>query len=348
MSRIENRNPVVTTIEISRSGKMVRVPALPFQEKILIVEGSWLRTATIHDEEWLATGLEDPETCIGRLKEGPRPLAADLFTFAQQPPAVTPRYRYHMEPDSIAVTPIPSFRDWWDKLPQETRKNVRRSQKRGVDVRIRQLDNDLVQQLVELNNDSPMRQGRRNYHYGKSFEQVREDNSSFPDRSELIGAYAGEELIGFLKLVYRGEIASVLTLLTRNRDSDKRPANALLARAVELCCARGVSHLTYGLFNYGNKGDSPLREFKIRNGFDEMLVPRFYVPLTVRGTICMKLNLHRGLLGVLPHRAIAIGLNARTRWYNYMQPSSRCSLTPEQPNRYRQMGCSNPPAGSNL
>ena len=87
--------------------------------------------------------------------------------------------------------------------------------------------------------------------------------------------------MGFLKLVYRGDVAAVLQLNSKTAHYDKRPANALLTKAVELCVARGISHLTYGLFNYGNKGDTPLREFKMRHGFREMLVPMYYVPLTV-------------------------------------------------------------------
>jgi hypothetical protein len=109
-----------------------------------------------------------------------------------------------------------------------------------------------------------------------------------------------------------------------------------------------VRYLTYGLFNYGNKKDSPLREFKIRNGFHEILVPRFYLPLNLRGKICLKLKVHRGLLGLLPPGAITAALGMRERWYTLKQWMSRCSSMLERPNRNRQMGCSNPPAGSNL
>ena len=57
----------------------------------------------------------------------------------------------------------------------------------------------------------------------------------------------------------------------------------LIAKAVGICETQGISYITYGLYNYGNKRDSPLREFKIRNGFEEILVPRFFVPLTRGG-----------------------------------------------------------------
>jgi hypothetical protein len=73
------------------------------------------------------------------------------------------------------------------------------------------------------------------------------------------------------------------------------------------------------MFNYGNKRDNPLREFKVRNGFAEVLTPRFYVPLTAWGRICMKAGLHRGLHGILPHSVIVWGVKARSRWYALKQ-----------------------------
>ena len=224
-----------------------------------------------------------------------------------------------MEWSSGAVVRLTSFKDWWDSLPQETRKNVRRSQKRGVVVEVKAFDESLIAGISEVNNDSTVRQGIRNAHYGKSLDQVRKDHSAFVDRSDFICACLGEEMIGFLKLVYRGEVASILNLATKGRHSDKRPANALVAKAVELCEAKRISFITYGQFNYGNKHDSPLREFKVRNGFEEILKPKFYVPLTPWGALCMKMKLHRGLLGILPPSVIAMGLSARGKWYTVKQ-----------------------------
>ena len=149
-----------------------------------------------------------------------------------------------------------------------------------------------------------------------------------------------------VKLVYRGNVASILTFLSKKSQQDKRPANALMAKTVELCEQKKISHLIFGMFNYGNKGDTPLREFKIRHGFEEMLVPHFFVPLTAKGAISVKLKLHRGLLGLLPHSVITLLVNARAKLRQFRM--SRCSSMLEQPNSNRQMGRSNPPAGSNL
>jgi len=306
--------------EIYVRGRWVRVPALDVADKTIVIRGRWLKMAVIRSEEWLETELGDPELCIRGLKAlRPHVGRADIFSFTQKLPATLPKYNYPTEWDSVAAIPLTSFNEWWEKLPQATRKNVRRSQKRGVVITLREFDDDLVRGLVELNNASPMRQGVRNAHYGKSFDQVRKDHSSFLERSDFICAHFGTELIGLLKIVYRGEVASILNLLPKAGHEDKRPANALVAKAVELCAAKGISYVTYGLFNYGNKRDSPLREFKVRNGFGEILVPRFYVPLTRWGMLCMKLKLHRGLLGILPHSVIALGVGARAKWYNLKQ-----------------------------
>ena len=337
------------SIEVSVKGKWVRVPSLDINGKTIVVRGSWIKVAVVHDEEWLETELEDPKLCVQRLKDQKsHDLRADCFTFSQKLPATLPKYSYPMERDSVSAICLASFTEWWDKLPQETRKNIRRSQKRGVVIRVKQFDDDLIKGIAEVNDDSPVRQGRRNVHYGKSFDQTRKDHSSFLDRSDFICAYHGIEMIGFLKIVYRGRVASILNLAVKASQSDKRPANALVAKAVEICAAKGISHITYGMFNYGNKRHSPLREFKIRNGFQEILVPRFYVPLTRWGGLVMKLKLHLGLIGVLPYSVISLGVYIRTKLYNFKQFLSRCSSMPEQPNRIRQMECSNPPAGSNV
>jgi hypothetical protein len=303
--------------EIYIKGKWVIVPVVEVGGKTIAVSGRWLKTAVVRSEEWLETEMENPDRCITELKrQRPNGKRADIFTFVQKLPSTLPKYQYPVEWDSVAAVRLVSFKEWWESLPQATRKNVRRAEKRGVVITVRKFDDDLVKELAVLNNDSPIRQGVRNVQYGKSFDETKKDYSSFLERSDFICAYFGSELIGFMKVVYRGEVASILNFLPKASHDDKRPANALMAKAVELCAAKGASFVTYGLFNYGNKRDSPLREFKIRNGFGEILVPRFYVPLTRWGAFCMRLKLHRSLLGILPHGLITLGLTARAKWHN--------------------------------
>ncbi len=338
----------VNTIEISAGGRWVRVPALDFRGRSITVKGGLVKIAAIHDEWWLESEIENPEICIKILKEQKsRELRADVFTFSQKMPGSAPKYPYANEPESVAGARVSNFKAWWESLPQESRKNVRRSQKRGVEIGTLEFDDQLLAGIAGVNNESPMRQGKPNAHYGKTLDQVKKDHESFVERSEFLGAYFENEMIGYLKVVYKGDVAAILNLAVKASHSDKRPANALIATAVERCAARQVSYLTYGFFNYGNKRESPLREFKSRNGFEEVLTPRYYVPLTNWGRLALKFNLHRGLLGILPQGLITFSIGARLRWYNFKQFLSRCSSMLERPNRIRQTERSNPPAGSN-
>ena len=332
-------------IEIAVKGKWFTVPALEVGGKNIIVRGKWIRTARVEAEEWLETELGEPQLCAQILKESAE-FRADILSFAQKLPATRPRYRYPMEWDSIAAVRLTTFKEWWESLPQETRKNARRAQKRGVAVHVKKLDDSLIRDICDLNNDSPVRQGKTFTHFGKTLDQVKKDQEAFLDRSDYICAYFESELIGFIKLIYRGDVASILTFLPKASHHDKRPANAIMAKTVELCIEKKITHLIFGKFNYGNKQHTSLREFKIRHAFEEILVPHYYVPLTARGAVSVRLKLHRGLIGLLPHNAITFLVDARAKLYAFKM--SRCSSMTEQPNCNRQMERSNPPAGSSL
>ncbi len=308
------------TIEISVRGKWVRVPAFDIAGTTVVVKGRWIKVASFENEAYVETELTDPEDCVRELKQRRSQRSCiDIFTFSQKLPNTTPRHDYPMEWDSIAAVRTTNYKDWWDKLPQETRKNIRRSQKRGVVVTVKSLDDELIRGIISVNNDSPVRQNIPFVHHGKTFDQVKRDQLSFLDRSDFVCAYAGDELIGFIKIAYRGNIASIVQILPKASHNDKRPANALIAKAIEICESKGILYLTYGQFSYGNKRESSLVEFKVRNGFEEVLVPRFYVPLTSWGRLCTKLKVHRGFIGILPNSAIKLGIGVRDKYRTLTQ-----------------------------
>jgi hypothetical protein len=308
---------VSQSVKVRVKGQWVLVPILKVNDDILVATGKWLRIARVRGEEMKEREIGPPELYLETLRsDKERKLKADIFSFTQKLPSIQPKYSYPMEGESIAAISLVSYKEWWERLPQETRKNVRRSQKRGVTIRVKEFDDELIDGIRAVNDDSPMRQGMKNAYYKLTSEETRDRYSEFVGRCEFICAYYGEEMVGFLHLVYRGDVAAILNLSAKPSHFDKRPANALMAKAVEICEAHGISHLTYGLYNYGNKRDSSLREFKIRNGFEEILVPRYYVPLTPWGRLCIKLKFHRGLIGNLPPSLISAGLRARTLWYD--------------------------------
>lgn len=306
----------IHSVQVRTKGRWVTTPGIEVSGDVLITTGKRLKIAKIRGEEMREKEIEDPEVYLSALRsEKGRILKADIFTFGQKLPDVRLKYSYPSELESVAAISIVSFKVWWEALPQESRKNVRRSQKRGVVIKVKELDSDLVEGIRSVNDDSPMRQGVQNAYYGLSSEDTWKRYGDFNGRCDFICAYSGEEMIGFLHLVYRESIAAILNLTVKPSQLDKRPANALVAKTVELCGERSISHITYGLYNYGNKRDSSLREFKIRNGFEEILVPRYFVPITLWGKLCMKGNLHRGLIGILPPSVISVGLRTRTMWY---------------------------------
>ena len=307
----------IKKVALSVKGKWYQVPALEVGGKDIVRKGRYLKIAFVKDEQWLESAVEDPALCIKALKEErSRELRSDIFTFCQKLPSTTQQYPYPVEWESIAAIPITTFDAWWNGLSQEGRKNVRRSQKRGVTIEVKKLDDELIKGLVELNNDSPVRQGKAFTHFGKTLSEVARDQEDFLDHCDYICAYHEGELIGVVKLIYRGDIASVLTFLPKASHSDKRPANALMAKVVELCTEKKMLYVIFGLFNYQKKHDTSLREFKIRNGFEEVLVPRYFVPLSWKGAIATRLGLYYGLIGLLPHSVITFLVGVRAKLYS--------------------------------
>src|SRR5262249_51951370 len=196
----------------------------------------------VHDEDWQeGQVVTEPKTFVDAIRAAG--LRADLFTFSQKLPDTQPRYDYKFMLQNLAVVRTDSFKDWWEQLPQVTRKNVRRAERRGVTVHVVSCDDRLIQGIADIYNEVPIRDGRPFLHFGKSFDVIKREVTTMPERSEFIGAYHGNKLIGFLKLVHMGSVSSILHIISKRSHYDKRPANALLAKAVEVCHERGGSYL---------------------------------------------------------------------------------------------------------
>ena len=282
----------------------------------VFIQGRWVKMASVYDEEWMeGQAVVDPELFIKELKSSA--LKADIFTFCQKLPETQPKYEYYFEWDNAAAIRLSTFENWWNNtLSQETRRNIRLASKRGVSIRILDLDDNLVRGITDIYNETPIRQGKRFYHFGKEFEAVKREHSTLLDRSEFLGAYYKDELIGFIKLVFMGPIAGILNIVSKTSHYDKRPTNALISKAVEESIKHGASFLTYIKFTYGNKIPDSLAEFKRRNGFVQVDYPRYYIPLTFKGKILLRLKLHRGLLGLLPPFIIMSFIEMRAKLYS--------------------------------
>lgn len=302
-------------IEIRVAGVTRKVPALQINDATVMVTGRWLKLASIHDEEWQeGEVLPNPDQFIAEVRRHKR-LGADIFTFSQKPNDPTPRFPFYYDWDSIAAVPVISFSDWWTKrVSTDLRRDVRRAAKRGVVVRSVPFTDDLVRGIVDIYNETPIRQGRHFWHYKKGFEAVRLETATYLERSEFLGAFVGDELVGFMKIVYVDRLARMMQILSKETHQDKRPTTALIAKAVEICEAKGCSHLIYGNYRYSQGADS-LTMFKHRNGFEEILVPRYYVPLTVKGNLSLRLHLQDGVRALVPASVLQSFKRVRTAIY---------------------------------
>ncbi|HTE91090.1 MAG TPA: GNAT family N-acetyltransferase [Terriglobales bacterium] len=282
--------------------------------KKILIEGEIPRIARL-EQEWYED-VEDPRTLINQLcKSEPRP---DILTFWQRLPDTEPKYSYPMELDSIAALPIKSYSLWWEKqIDRKARNKIRKAQKNGVVVKPATFDDRFVRGITSIFNETPIRQGRHYLHYGKDFETIKRQFSRFLFREEIFGAYLGEELVGFIMLAYAENYAYLGQIISKIAHRDLAPNNLLLAKAVERCAEKGVPYLVYALWLEDSLGD-----FKRSNGFQKFDLPRYYVPLTGKGKLALKLGLHRGWKEAVPKPLRKPLKKLRRRWYDL-----QCRLT---------------------
>jgi hypothetical protein len=284
-------------------------------DKKIQIRGSLVRIARLDADTYHF--LEDPEPMLEGLRDcGNR---IDLFTFIQRLPETSPKYSYPMEWDNLAVLPVSTFDHWWNhQIKSFPRNRARQAGKKGVVFREVPFDDALVKGIWEIYNETPIRQGRRFPHYGKDINTVYREGATYLDSSVFIGAFLGDSLIGFIKLVHdeRRTQAGLMNILSMNRHRDKAPTNALIAEAVRSCAERGISYLVYANFAYGEKQASSLAHFKEVNGFARVDLPRYYVPLTAIGRAAFQLGLHRRLAERIPDPLAAKYRDLREAWYN--------------------------------
>jgi hypothetical protein len=292
-------------------GRDTLVPSTIINDRNVIVTGRFIRIAAVQDETCVEGEIvPDPERFVRCLRLWE--IKPDIFTFPQKVNDPTPRFQYKCEWDNFAVIPITSYDDWFrNRVRPDVRQNIRRAKREGIVTKCVAFNDALVWQIKEICDETPVRQGMRFWHYGKKFEEIKEVHGTYSSRADYIGAYLGDELIGFVKLVYVGRIARTMNVISKQRYFHLRPTNALIAKAVEVCAQRNVSHLVYGEYRFPGKTQSSLAEFKKRNGFEEALCPRYFIPLTAKGSLVIRLGLHRGLKRYLPEPLSRLLLTVR-------------------------------------
>jgi Acetyltransferase (GNAT) family len=277
-----------------------------------------LRVMSLEDD-WYED-VNDPVSVIAAVKESD--IRADIFTFWQRLPDIQPKYQYHTEWESLAVLPIKSFDYWWRKqIKDKTRNMVRKAKKAGIEVREASYDDAFIQGMTNIFNETPMRQGRKFWHYGKDFETVKRQFSRFLFREDLVGAYYENELVGFVMLANAGKYGVVGQIISKIEHRDKAINNALIAETIKKCETRGLPYLVYAYWN-----ENSLSDFKRHCGFEHIKMPRYFVPLTLKGTLALKLGIHRNWKEAVPRQIKDPLKKLRRHWYSLRwRPGNECT-----------------------
>jgi hypothetical protein len=277
------------------------------QDKDVVVEGRLLKTIRLEDE-W-CYDVSDPKGFEEAVRSSG--VKADLISFWQRIPESTAKFDYFTEWEDLAVLPVETYDEWWNnRIKSRTRGLIRKTEKMGVTIRETQFDDEFVRGMVEIFNESPVRQGRPFWHYGKTFETVKKDFSRYLFREDIVGAYHQDKMIGFVMLANAGPYTYIGQILSKIEHRDKAPNNALIAKAIEITARRQIPYLVY---NYWN--ETGLTEFKRRNGFEKRSVPRYFVPLTAAGRLGLSLGVHRSAADILPKTLVLKLKQLRAAYY---------------------------------
>jgi len=280
------------------------------------IRGRLLRVATIEGDKYRF--LDDPQPVVAGLQNSGSRI--DLFTFLQRISQRSPKHSYPMEWDNFAALPVTTFEHWWMKvLGFKARNKAKQAEKKGVKLREIPFDDVLIEGIWRIYNESPIRQGKRFPHYGMRLEKVRPYAGTFLDSSIFLGAFFDDVLIGFAKLTVdeTQTQAGLMHIVSMIEHRDKAPNNALIAQAVKSCADRHIPYLAYSNFAYGNKQRDSLSDFKERNGFQRVEVPRYFVPITRTGDLAFRTGMHHKLIERLPEPLIEKLRNCRAHWYSH-------------------------------
>ena len=249
----------------------------------------------------MAHDIQEYEKSVNPTKEFTDKLAnrgIDIYTFLDRKwccPLTNSAPGWVGEADNVGLLEIKDYNSWLQAIGKKTRNMVRKAEKSGVKVTEVQPNDKLAEGIWKIYNETPIRQERAFTHYGESLDTVR-GNMYAASNNTFIGAYLGDELVGFIQILYGDQIAILSNILSLQAHWDKALNNAMLAKAVEICAAKGQRWLMYG-----RVGNHPsLDKFKENNGFVKYPITRYYIPLTGKGRVAIRMGLHRDIKDALP------------------------------------------------
>ncbi len=247
----------------------------------------------------------------------------DVFTFIERRwccPIPDPPESWVKTEDNVGLLEIKDYESWWSAIGKKTRNMVRKAEKDGVHVSVAPQNDRLAEGIWKIYHETPIRQGRAFPHYGESLETITA-NMYAEKNSTFISAYIDDELAGFIQILHGDNLAVLSNILSMQKYWDKSVNNALLAKAVEVCVAKGERWMMYGRI-----GNHPsLDKFKENNGFSKYPITRYYIPLTSKGKYAIRLGLHRELKDALPD-SIKYPLLPAVNWVSRTKAKAKLAL----------------------
>jgi len=227
----------------------------------------------------------------------------DLLSFTSRDfIKVEGRLPYTKVMDNVALLKIGTYEEWWnEQINKKARNSIRKAEKSGIHVSIfddvESVPDEMFIGIWKIYNETPIRQERAFPHYGIGLESVKSMARNVTERMEFHFAHLDGEVIGFSEVIYGDRVAQISQILSMMRHFEKAPNNLLLSSVVRRCSELGYPFVLYGRMGLGHP---TLTKFKESNGFRQFDINRYFIPLTHRGAVAIKLGLHRQLKDVIP------------------------------------------------
>jgi len=257
-----------------------------------------------------------------------RKMGVDIFTFLERKwcfKIPNPKEGWAKAEDNVAIIQTPSsYQEWLKVIGKKTRNMVRKAEKSGIRTSIAEPGEKLAKGMWRIYNETPIRQERAFPHYGISLDTIIKD-LTLTRNATYVGAFMQDELVGFVQLIHGDKIAIISQILSLQKYRDKALNNALIAKAIEVCADRGEQWIMYG-----RMGNHPsLDKFKQSNGFSKFQLIRYYVPITKKGRITIRLGLHKEMKDTLP-QSVKYFLFPIYNWLSRTKVRVRLRLKPKQ------------------
>jgi lambda repressor-like predicted transcriptional regulator len=265
-------------------------------DQLVIRKKAFLRIAKLLEPKEYMQDFVPTEEFIQKLRDR----AIDIFTFIERKWCSTianTSNSWIKVADNIALLKVASYEDWWRNIGKKTRNMNRKAEKTGIAAQVVMPSEELAEGIWKIYNETPIRQERAFPHYGESLPSVKNDVFS-PRKGAFIGAFLENRLVGFIQLLYGDNIAIISQILSLQEFWGKAVNNALLAKTVEFCSQNQMQWIMYG-----RMGNHPsLDKFKQSNDFKKFSLTRYFVPITKKGQVAIKLGLHNEAKDILPQR----------------------------------------------